>query len=45
MDLNTAAITGLKMVGYERQLPMWDGLSKAGNGDGRGGNHHKKTIS
>lgn len=25
MDLNTAALTGLKLVGYERPLSMWDG--------------------
>ena len=24
MDLNTAAITGLKLVGYERRLPWWE---------------------
>ncbi|NIM94445.1 MAG: FMN-binding glutamate synthase family protein [Anaerolineales bacterium] len=24
MELNTAAITGLKLVGYERRLPMWE---------------------
>ena len=24
MDLNTAAITGLKLIGYERPLPMWE---------------------
>ncbi len=28
MDLNTAAITGLKLIGYERRLPWWE--------DGRG---------
>ncbi len=31
MDLNTAAITGLKLVGLERSLPMWE------NGNGNGG--------
>ncbi len=25
MDLNTAALTGLKLVGYERPLSMWEG--------------------
>ncbi len=25
LDLNTAAITGLKLIGFERQLPWWDG--------------------
>ena len=24
LDLNTAAITGLKLIGYERRLPWWD---------------------
>jgi len=24
MDLNTAAMTGLKLAGYDRALPMWD---------------------
>jgi len=24
MDLNTAALTGLKLAGYERPLPIWD---------------------
>ena len=24
MDLNTAAMTGLKLCGYERPLPMWE---------------------
>jgi glutamate synthase domain-containing protein 2 len=28
MDLDTAAITGLKLIGYERKLPWWE--------DGRG---------
>jgi len=34
MDLNTAALTGLKLAGYERSLPFWeDGYMKpSGNG-------------
>ncbi len=32
MDLNTAALTGLKLAGYERPLPIWEAL---------GGNGHK----
>jgi hypothetical protein len=24
MDLNTAALTGLKLAGYERPLPFWE---------------------
>jgi hypothetical protein len=27
LDLNTAAITGLKLIGFERRLPWWDGVS------------------
>ncbi len=27
-DLNTAAITGLKLVGYEKVLPMWENESR-----------------
>jgi len=38
MDLNTAALTGLKLAGYDRPLPFWeDGFSAAKNG----GNGHK----
>jgi glutamate synthase domain-containing protein 2 len=44
MDLNTAALTGLKLAGYERPLPMWEqALQPAsalqpvpGNGHGNG---------
>ena len=28
MDLNTAALTGLKMAGYDRPLPMWENSSQ-----------------
>lgn len=28
-DLNTAAITGLKLVGFERVLPMWENESSS----------------
>jgi glutamate synthase domain-containing protein 2 len=27
LDLNTAAITGLKLIGFERRLPWWDGAT------------------
>ena len=27
LDLNTAAITGLKLIGFEKRLPWWEGLS------------------
>jgi hypothetical protein len=42
MDLNTAAITGLKLIGYERPLTMWEpgyqpALTVSPNGNG-----HKK---
>ena len=38
MDMNTAALTGLKLAGYERPLPMWeDGFSSI-SGNGRDGN-------
>ena len=37
MDLNTAAMTGLKLVGYEKPLPIWEN----GGGFGiSGGNGH-----
>ncbi len=43
MDLNTAAITGLKMVGYDRPLPMWELAPQAASStSGKGGNGHKK---
>jgi hypothetical protein len=35
MDVNTAALTGLKLCGYERALPFWESLQPAnvsGNG-------------
>lgn len=35
MDLNTAALTGLKLCGYERPLPFWEeALQGGGNGHG-----------
>jgi glutamate synthase domain-containing protein 2 len=37
MDVNTAALTGLKLCGYERPLPFWEALQPASvDGDG----HH-----
>jgi len=45
MDLNTAALTGLKIAGYERPLPMWDGLSQSPDGNGRKGKPSRKTYS
>lgn len=40
MDLNTAALTGLKLAGYERPLPIWE-AAFGGNGNG----HHKEGDS
>ena len=37
MDLNTAALTGLKLCGYDRPLPFWE--------DAFSGNGHKKTVT
>ena len=38
MDLNTAAITGLKLIGYDRPLAMWEsyqpGMTLSPNGHG-----------
>jgi glutamate synthase domain-containing protein 2/NAD-dependent dihydropyrimidine dehydrogenase PreA subunit len=45
MDLNTAALTGLKLAGFERPLPIWESV-QAGNGHGDGkGNGHKEKRS
>jgi glutamate synthase domain-containing protein 2 len=38
MDLNTAAMTGLKLCGYERPLPMWENGFQPSS---HGGNGHK----
>lgn len=38
MDMNTAALTGLKLAGYDRPLPMWEDVYGS---NGRGGNGHK----
>jgi hypothetical protein len=40
MDLNTAAMTGLKLCGYERPLPIWEEALKKPAGNG-----HKRTAS
>jgi methylamine---glutamate N-methyltransferase subunit C len=32
MDLNTAALTGLKLAGYEKPLPIWEASTGGGNG-------------
>jgi hypothetical protein len=37
MDVNTAALTGLKLCGYERPLPFWEALQPASIG----GNGHQ----
>ncbi len=36
MDLNTAALTGLKLAGFERPLPMWENGYQPISGNGRG---------
>jgi glutamate synthase domain-containing protein 2/NAD-dependent dihydropyrimidine dehydrogenase PreA subunit len=36
MDLNTAALTGLKLAGYERPLSMWEQGFQPLSGNGRG---------
>jgi len=36
MDLNTAALTGLKLCGYERPLPFWEEALHPGAGNGNG---------
>ena len=38
MDMNTAALTGLKLAGYERPLPMWEDGYSSISGNGRDGN-------
>jgi glutamate synthase domain-containing protein 2 len=36
MDLNTAALSGLKLCGYERPLPFWEEALSASGGNGKG---------
>jgi glutamate synthase domain-containing protein 2 len=36
MDLNTAALTGLKLAGIDRPLPMWGNGSETLSGNGKG---------
>lgn len=38
MDLNTAALTGLKLAGYERPLPIWEALTPRPAAEPRGAN-------
>lgn len=43
MDLNTAALTGLKLAGYERPLPIWEAaLAPASAAVGGNGKHGKR---
>jgi methylamine---glutamate N-methyltransferase subunit C len=42
MDLNTAALTGLKLAGYERPLPMWEALGHSSGGNGSGDSSQKQ---
>ncbi len=39
MDFNTAALTGLKLAGYDRPLPFWDQWPQSSAGDGSGNGH------
>lgn len=39
MDLNTAALTGLKLAGYDQPLPFWDAMRPMVGGDGNGQTH------
>jgi glutamate synthase domain-containing protein 2 len=41
MDMNTAALTGLKLVGYDRPLSFWEEGFKSVSSDGNG---HKRPI-
>ncbi len=41
MDMNTAALTGLKLAGYDRPLPFWEERQPFVSGDGNG---HKKAL-
>lgn len=36
MDMNTAALTGLKLAGYDRPLPIWENGFSANKKDGNG---------
>ncbi|MGD9093358.1 MAG: glutamate synthase-related protein [Anaerolineales bacterium] len=45
MDMNTAALTGLKLAGYERPLPMWEQGYQPVSGNGRGEVKPEAVIS
>jgi len=46
MDVNTAAITGLKLIGYDRPLGMWErDLKPAWKVSSDGHNGHRKTTT
>jgi glutamate synthase domain-containing protein 2 len=40
MDMNTAALTGLKLAGYDRPLPFWEEQQPILSGDGNGQRKH-----
>lgn len=44
MDMNTAALTGLKLAGYERPLPMWEQGYQPVSGNGRGEREAKSVA-
>ena len=41
MDMNTAALTGLKLAGYDRPLSFWEEGFQSVSTDGNG---HKRPI-
>ncbi|MCK4976945.1 MAG: hypothetical protein KAS36_08435, partial [Anaerolineales bacterium] len=45
MDMNTAALTGLKLAGYERPLPMWEQGYQPVSGNGRGERKPKVAVT
>jgi glutamate synthase domain-containing protein 2 len=45
MDMNTAALTGLKLAGYERPLPMWEQGFQPVSGNGRGEREPEVAVS
>ena len=40
MDMNTAALTGLRLAGYDRPLPFWEDQQSVVSGDGNGQRKH-----
>ena len=40
MDINTAALTRLKLAGYDRPLPLWEDQQSVVSGEGDGQRKH-----